>query len=74
MPVKKTTDSQSVAADVNEIFFGYNLTNNWDDFEDSEKVQTELDERSKRLSKEEVNDQEGRAKDMAKTTFEWMKK
>jgi hypothetical protein len=72
MGVKVTSNSQSVGADVNEIFFGYYLTDSWDDFEDSDKVQTELDERSKRLDDDEVKNQKERAKVMAKVTLEWM--
>jgi len=74
MGIKVTSNSQSVGADVNEIFFGYHLTNSWSDFEDSKKVQDELDKRSKRLSEDEVVNQEGRAKEMAHVTSEWMKK
>jgi len=73
MVVRITSNSQSVGADVNEIFFGYYLTNNWNDFINSKKIQQELEDRSKRLSKEEVSDQKGRAKEMAKITREWMK-
>ena len=72
MGVKVTSNSQSVGADVNEIFFGYYLTNSWDDFKDSDKVQTELDERSNRLDDDEVKNQKERAKVMAKVTLEWM--
>ena len=73
MTVKVTSNSQSVGADVNEIFFGYYLTNNWNDFKDSKKIQQELEDRKKRLSNDEVNNQKGRAKEMAKITLEWMK-
>ena len=54
MVVRITSNSQSVGADVNEIFFGYYLTNNWNDFINSKKIQQELEDRSKRLSKEWV--------------------
>ena len=73
MTVKVTSNSQSVGADVNEIFFGYYLTNNWNDFKDSKKIQQEIEDRKKRLSNDEVNNQKGRAKEMAKITLEWMK-
>jgi len=33
MKVKVSPSPVSVGADVNEIFFGYYLTNNWNDFE-----------------------------------------
>ena len=73
MKVKVSPSPVSVGADVNEIFFGYYLTNNWNDFENSKKIQQELDERSKRISPIEVNNQKERAKEMAKVTLEWMK-
>lgn len=74
MTSKKTANSQSVGADVNEIFFGYYLTKNWSDFEDSSTVQNELSQRRRRISKTEVMDQEERAKIMAQITLNWMKK
>lgn len=72
MASKKTKDPQSVAADVNEIWFGYYLTDSWKDFENSEKIQTELKERTKRISGEEAIDQKGRAKEMGKVVVEWI--
>ena len=73
MKVKASPSPVSVGADVNEIFFGYYLTNDWNDFKNSKKIQQELDERSKRISTTEVINQKGRAKEMAKVTLEWMK-
>lgn len=71
---KKTANSQSIGADVNEIFFGYYLTKSWSDFENSSTVQTELSLRKNRITPNEVDDQEERAKKMAQVTVEWMKK
>ena len=73
MVIKKTRDPQSVAADVNEILFGYYLTSSWNDFEDFKRVKTEYDERSKRITPEELSKQEGRAKEQAKVFLNWLK-
>jgi hypothetical protein len=74
MVIKETTNSQSIGADVNEIFFGYYLTNNWDDFKDSKNIKAELTKRAEKLDADEVDDQKERAKVMANITVRWMKK
>ena len=74
MVIKKTRNSQSVAADVNELLFGYYLTNSWDDFGDSKHVKTEYDNRNKEITSKELEDQDGRAKEMAKVATVWAKK
>ena len=73
MGVKITTNSQAIGADVNEIYFGYYLTNSWKDYDESKRVTTELKLRSAKLQSTEVKDQEGRAKEQAKVTLSWMK-
>lgn len=74
MGVEVITNSQAIGADVNEIFFGYYLTNSWDDYDEINRIKTELEQRSIRLQSDEVKDQESRAKEMAKVTLDWMKK
>lgn len=73
MVKKITKNSQSIAADVNELLFGYYLTNSWKDFEDYGHVKTEYAGRSKKITVDELTDQEGRAKEQAKKLLEWMK-
>ncbi len=71
--IKKTNNSQSVAADVNEILFGYYLTNSWDDFHDLQKVKNEYEERKMRISVQEHSNQNARANEMAKVALAWTK-
>jgi len=70
--VKRTENSQSIAADVNELLFGYYLTCSWDDFEQSRWVKTQYDARSKKITKKEFKDQDGRAQKQAEKLKEWM--
>src|SRR6185437_13013395 len=73
MVIKKTRNSQSVAADVNEILFGYYLTSSWNDFDDSPRVRKEYEIKRKSISPQEHFDQDARAKEMAKVAIDWAK-
>jgi hypothetical protein len=70
--VKRTENSQSIAADVNELLFGYYLTDSWDDFEESRWVKTEYYVRSKKITEKELRDQDGRAQKQAEKLKDWM--
>jgi len=69
---KRTQNPQAIGADINEIRLGYYLTNNWDDFEDPDRVKNQHDTRRIRISSQEYEDQDERAQEQAREVIKWM--